>query len=339
MDSIKDFLSELKDRVSNPLFASFVISWIFWNWDIVLALTLYKRNELIFDGYFSYFDYVNKNSSWSDLWMPVGFALIYTSVYPWFRALIKYYNSRIESISDTKILEKTGDAMLPVSILKEKESELDKQKHEYAELNLKYKPAIEENKKLSSRNQQLESNLQILTNEKDAMELDFSENQSKLEHLTKEVLDLKATNKDSLALNEKWSMFNSIASLNGEYNVLSSWVHAKDSKKGNQRWHIVDGVIYVVLELTTTARYEIIDIQTNLSTGQILGQLKLAGDGNIFFPFFKLQIVDSLNKLEGRVGEEYVIMERRHQEFSPVRQEDVYNNNSYDDYTLRSQKP
>jgi hypothetical protein len=49
-----DLLKELKDRLSNPLIFSFIIAWLFFNWQITVGLLLYKNDQLIRDGYFFY---------------------------------------------------------------------------------------------------------------------------------------------------------------------------------------------------------------------------------------------------------------------------------------------
>ena len=39
--NLKEFFSDLKERISYPFVSSFVISWIFWNYKIVTPMSIY----------------------------------------------------------------------------------------------------------------------------------------------------------------------------------------------------------------------------------------------------------------------------------------------------------
>jgi hypothetical protein len=56
MDKLSDFFKDLKERVSAPLFSSFALAWLIFNWKIPIALFFYKNQNLSADGYNSYID-------------------------------------------------------------------------------------------------------------------------------------------------------------------------------------------------------------------------------------------------------------------------------------------
>ena len=98
MDKISDFFKDLKERISNPLFSSFIVSWLIFNWKILVGLFFYDNNELKVDGYNSYLDFVSKNlSSSNTIWKPLGAALIYTFIFPFIRNCILAFNSWIKA--------------------------------------------------------------------------------------------------------------------------------------------------------------------------------------------------------------------------------------------------
>jgi hypothetical protein len=98
MDKLTDFFKELRDRLSNPLFSSFLIAWLVINWQIPIALLFYSNETLRADGYNSYFDLIDKKYSvWYYFIYPVIVALFYTFVFPLFRNVIFAFQSWIQS--------------------------------------------------------------------------------------------------------------------------------------------------------------------------------------------------------------------------------------------------
>lgn len=98
MEKVSDFFSELKERLSNPLVLSFLISWCVWNYKIVIGIVFYKLSELKLDGYDSYLDLIRCESSTTHfLWFPLTFAICYTILFP----LIKIGVLAIGATADT----------------------------------------------------------------------------------------------------------------------------------------------------------------------------------------------------------------------------------------------
>lgn len=109
MEAITDFFKELKARFSNPLFGSFIISWLIVNWQVPLGILGYKQNELKADGYSSYISLIKTNASWACyFWVPFGLAALYTIAIPIIKMLISALQSYFKKRSDnwnTKILK------------------------------------------------------------------------------------------------------------------------------------------------------------------------------------------------------------------------------------------
>lgn len=86
MEKITDFFKDIRDRLSNPLFSSFIISWLIINWQIPVAFSFYNNETLKNDGYNSYMDLIlSKWSGWNYFGYPLLLALIYTFVFPFIR--------------------------------------------------------------------------------------------------------------------------------------------------------------------------------------------------------------------------------------------------------------
>jgi hypothetical protein len=115
METIKDFFGELKERASNPLVSSYVIAWLIFNWPITIGILFYSQEELQLDGVRSYVDLVSRNSSiWLNLVLPAIFALAYTFVFPYVKAVVKLYHAKISAKNESDILKATKDGMMPV---------------------------------------------------------------------------------------------------------------------------------------------------------------------------------------------------------------------------------
>lgn len=98
MDKVSDFLKDLKDRASSPFFSSFLLSWLIFNWRILLVLFFYSQNDLRNQGYSSYINFIEKNTTvTSNVISPTIAAFLYTFIYPIFRNVVITFNSWVKS--------------------------------------------------------------------------------------------------------------------------------------------------------------------------------------------------------------------------------------------------
>ncbi|WP_162799891.1 hypothetical protein [Pedobacter jeongneungensis] len=119
--TIKDVLSDFKDRLTNPFTSSFILAWLVNNYPITIGLIFYKQSELKKDGYGSFIDLINKHASWWHmLILPIAASLIYTFGFPWFKYLIHWYRGWIDVLDTNNLKTVQGKEI----ILKEKYVEL-----------------------------------------------------------------------------------------------------------------------------------------------------------------------------------------------------------------------
>jgi hypothetical protein len=116
VDKITDFFKDIKERVSNPLISSFILSWCFFNWQIPLTLIFYKQEELKLDNFKSFSDVIIKSTSlWSTFIGPLLISLFYVFLFPYFRNLIMEVQAKYKTAGNKKVLKATDTAHIPVS--------------------------------------------------------------------------------------------------------------------------------------------------------------------------------------------------------------------------------
>lgn len=131
MDTIKELWNELKERVTNPFYGSFVISWLLINYPIPITLIFYKQENLR-PEYTSFLDVITKNiDGWNMIYVPLLIAMLYTFAFPYFKSYVKVYLTEITLDTDKRIQEKSDTRTVPLSrfsstkiMLKQRESEL-----------------------------------------------------------------------------------------------------------------------------------------------------------------------------------------------------------------------
>ena len=106
MEKITDIFKELRERLINPLFSSFIIAWVVINWRIPVGLIFYSNANLKVDGYNSYMDLIAKNySSWHYVVYPFLISFVYTFAFPFFRNVIFAFQTWIKTKSTNWNLE------------------------------------------------------------------------------------------------------------------------------------------------------------------------------------------------------------------------------------------
>jgi hypothetical protein len=183
MDKISDFFKDLKERISNPLFSSFIVSWLVFNWKIIIGLFFYENNELKVDGYTSYLDFLSKHLMSSDIvWKPLSAALIYTFIFPFVRNCILAFNSWTRSWGNVWNLSISKTSTVSVA--------------KYIQLREVY--------------QKRTSLLEEVLEEEGAYLRQYEEERNKVLHLTKE-------KNENLSELQQWQIINDVTQLNGEW--------------------------------------------------------------------------------------------------------------------------
>lgn len=99
MEKVSDFFSELKERISNPLILSFLIAWCCHNYQILVTIIFYKIEDLRRDNYRSYLAVIQSRESLTHfLYIPLGFAIAYTVLFPFLKIAIIAFGLKIDAI-------------------------------------------------------------------------------------------------------------------------------------------------------------------------------------------------------------------------------------------------
>lgn len=110
MDEVKDFFKELKERASSPLIASFLVSWIIINWDIIIAVFFSNNGSVISGRYVFIYNTVKDHYTiWEMGILPLICASVYVGVYPLIKRATKAYSAWQSALSEQEVLKITKD--------------------------------------------------------------------------------------------------------------------------------------------------------------------------------------------------------------------------------------
>lgn len=88
MERIQQAFDNLKERLNNPLVFSFVISWIFLNWKVTVAL-LWHNSSNDDNSHIKLINFIVENTSvLNSIVIPLGYAILYTFLSPIIKNLI-----------------------------------------------------------------------------------------------------------------------------------------------------------------------------------------------------------------------------------------------------------
>lgn len=91
---MNDILKSINLRLSNPFILSFCLSWMFWNWPIVVGLIWYNSQTLNLYGYINYKELIYANSDfYRNYFYPICFAVIFPYLKLGFSALQTLVNA------------------------------------------------------------------------------------------------------------------------------------------------------------------------------------------------------------------------------------------------------
>lgn len=100
LESLKEYFSSTintaANRISNPVFGAFALSWCAFNWKSILYLFLSDY------GVYDKINYISENSSWMTVFFyPIGSALILCGLLPWVNNLISALQDKPLDNSDS----------------------------------------------------------------------------------------------------------------------------------------------------------------------------------------------------------------------------------------------
>ncbi|WP_291097878.1 MULTISPECIES: hypothetical protein [unclassified Flavobacterium] len=96
MDKVSNILNNIKDRLSNPLIFSFLLSWLIFNWEITVALVWYDKSQINAEGCKSIFEFIQYklDNRCGSFFFPFIIAIIYTLGFPYLKYGIMILNKK-----------------------------------------------------------------------------------------------------------------------------------------------------------------------------------------------------------------------------------------------------
>jgi hypothetical protein len=159
---IKEVWTEFKDRITSPLFGSFVLSWLICNWRIPVVLIFYKHSELIATKT-TYIDVIVRYTDrYISFLIPAAFSLGYTFIYPFIKRWINVYTAIRTRETDEALLKVGKDAMVSLNVLLKTKGDLKKKESELSELLISEGQILDINKDLETRVTDLQISISTL---------------------------------------------------------------------------------------------------------------------------------------------------------------------------------
>jgi hypothetical protein len=225
MEKITDFFNDVKDRLSNPLFSSFIIAWLVINWQIPIALFFYNTESLKIDGYKSYIDLIaSKYSSWNYIVYPLLLAFAYTFIFPFLRNGILAFQAWIRTWGNDLNLKISRKGKVPT----ERFVQLRKK---YLEQTKTLEQVFAEEGRYVEENKELNLEKTKLTTQNNSLSADLS----------------------------NWRSMNDVNVLYGEWDYL--FKPSENDLGTNYRLSIMSGQIHMYADASKSKKIEVYNIQ------------------------------------------------------------------------------
>lgn len=180
MDAFKDLFQEIKDRVRNPFFSSFAIAWLFFNWQITVALLFFDNEILKQSGYRTYNDLIDaKQDNLKMLLYPVLSACFYVFVFPYLRNFINQFLASRKMENENKILENSKKSSVKLERYIDLLRELEEQQKMVGEIYSEQKKDLEKMATLQtdlSKEKKANNELRQQCNEADQVHQSYKNN-------------------------------------------------------------------------------------------------------------------------------------------------------------------
>ncbi|MGQ7852770.1 hypothetical protein ACUN24_00820 [Pedobacter sp. WC2501] len=164
MDAFKDIFQEFKDRIRNPLFSSFAIAWIFFNWRITVALIFYNEEILKKSGYNTFNNLIDaRQDNYKMLIFPFLSACVYVFGFPYIRNFINEFLANRKIENENRILDNSKKSSVKLERYIDLLKELENQQKLVGDIYSEQKKELDKTTALQSdliRTQELNTNLQ-----------------------------------------------------------------------------------------------------------------------------------------------------------------------------------
>ncbi len=110
MESINEIVNTIKERLTNPFVFSFILSWLFWNWQIPLGLIWYNAETLPLLGFKSYSELIiSQVSKCHSFSYPFLISIAITLILPVVKTLFVLFNAYVTKIGNSAFFTITKD--------------------------------------------------------------------------------------------------------------------------------------------------------------------------------------------------------------------------------------
>lgn len=133
MSEFKDFLDQIKIRLTNPLIFSFLISWVIIHWQIFVGGFYLSPIDLEEQNYSNFLEFIAANVNWwNGLIYPLCSAIVYTILSPPIRIGIQLFNTWINKFGNNQIRKVATDSFIPYEMYDKllEEVQLQRQRNE-----------------------------------------------------------------------------------------------------------------------------------------------------------------------------------------------------------------
>jgi hypothetical protein len=162
MEKIFDFFKEIGARFKNPLFFSFIITWLLTNWRISIGLLFYNNQQLRLDGYNSYMDMIDKNQTFAKFWgLPFILSLAYTFGFPIIRNVISTFNAWNFRWGSKWALRTAKEGQISFNKYIELKTQLQRSIQEVNEIHKRESTVINENERLRKQIDEFHGQIEV----------------------------------------------------------------------------------------------------------------------------------------------------------------------------------
>jgi hypothetical protein len=133
-EKLSEALENAKERFTNPMFYSFIISWCAVNWKIAFGIIWYDSRQIEGLGYKTVFDFIIEYT-YSPFWLPFWFAILYTFVVaPVIRNLNNVWTAFLNGIGNAFAFKATKKAPISVEMYKQAQDSIEQVHNQYADI-------------------------------------------------------------------------------------------------------------------------------------------------------------------------------------------------------------
>ena len=163
MNTVSEWFKGLRSRFSNPIFFNFLIAWFIINWRIPLGILKYDLQDLKVDGYNSYFELIQRNSSYLEMfYYPLLISIGYTLINPFVKILLTALNTWVNTWGNNWHLRIGRTSNVPIGRYQKLFDDLQNREHDLEKL-------IKTESKLMEENDSLKRNVEDVKKEKNSL--------------------------------------------------------------------------------------------------------------------------------------------------------------------------